>query len=184
MPGISILVALYLLPLHFPLPLGTQFRCEDGVVDFISDASLEKIEASNRSLKGIIDAEQHTFAWSIPMRSFTGFNSSLQREHFFENYVETEKYPVATFNGKIIEKIDFTTDGNYTVRAKGKLVIHGVEQERIIKSSVQVKGKKLLVNSSFTVLLSDHNIAIPKIVSQKISPEIKVSVSATLLRSE
>ena len=47
--------------------------------------------------------------------------------------METDKYPNASFSGKIIEKIDFDSMGNYSIRAKGDLNIHGVKQERIIK---------------------------------------------------
>ena len=114
------------------------------------------------------------------MRSFEGFNGPLQKEHFNENYLESLKYPKATFAGKIIEKIDFQKDGTYPVRAKGKLSVHGVEQERIIKSSLEIKGDRLVVRSTFTVPLSDHAISIPKIVHQKIAEEIEVTVEATL----
>ncbi len=47
--------------------------------------------------------------------------------------MESQASPYAISIGKIIEKIDFPKDGKYTSRAKGKLTIHGVEQERIIK---------------------------------------------------
>jgi hypothetical protein len=94
--------------------------------------------------------------------------------------MESDKYPTATFSGKIIEDADLSVPGTYTIRTKGKLSIHGVEQERIIKSRVMVGPKTILIESDFTVLLSEHNISIPKIVHQKIAEEIKVSVSATL----
>ncbi len=53
------------------------------------------------------------------MESFQGFNSTLQREHFNENYIESDKYPEARFSGKVIEDIDFSKDGTYIIRAKG-----------------------------------------------------------------
>ena len=129
---------------------------------------------------GIIDADQQTFAWSVDIKTFDGFNSPLQREHFNENYMETKRFPKATFSGKIIEKTDFSQNGTYTVRAKGLLNNHGVEQERIIKSTIEVKNGQLRIKSQFTVPLSDHNISIPKIVHQKIAEEIKVTVEAVL----
>ena len=112
------------------------------------------------------------------MRSFQGFNSALQQEHYNENYLETREYPHASFSGKIIEKVDYEKDGNYQIRAKGKLVVHGVEQERIIKSTLQIKEGQLVVQSKFTILLEDHNINIPKIVHQKIAEQIIVDVKA------
>ena len=52
------------------------------------------------------------------MRSFQGFNSPLQKEHFNENYVESDKFPDASFKGKVIEDVDLSKDGTYEVRAK------------------------------------------------------------------
>jgi hypothetical protein len=127
-----------------------------------------------------MDIDKKIFSFSIPMRSFQGFNSPLQKEHFNENYVESDKFSQASFKGKIIEDQDLTTDGTYELRAKGILTIHGISQERIIKSEVTVNNKLITLKSSFSVLLSDHNIPIPKVVYQKLANEIKVDVNATL----
>lgn len=159
------------------------FRCENGKVSFKSDAPLEVITAKSGRLRGIIDTTKRTFAWTVEIKTFEGFNSPLQREHFNENYMETKKYPKASFAGKIIEDVDFQKDGTYSVRAKGQLNIHGVEQERIIKSQLEVRDNKIRVQSTFTVPLADHNITIPKVVYQKIAEEISVVVDAELTRN-
>lgn len=160
-----------------------RYSIDRGKIYFRSDAPLEMIEAESSELKGAIDNENKTFAFSIAMASFEGFNSPLQREHFNENYMETAKYPKATFSGRIIESVDLSKDGSYEVRAKGKMNIHGIEQERIIKSNVVVKNGKISVSSDFTVLLEEHGISIPKIVYQKIAGEIKVNIQATFVKS-
>jgi len=160
-----------------------RYKLTEGRVFFKSDAPLELIEAESTELKGILDVESRSFAFSIPMNSFDGFNSALQREHFNENYLESIRFPNATFSGKIIEQTDFTKDGEYTVRAKGKLAIHGIEQERIIKSTVIVKKGVVYITSKFTVLLKEHDIDIPRIVFQKIAEEIEVKISATLTKA-
>ena len=94
--------------------------------------------------------------------------------------MESSKFPKISFTGKIIEKIDFQTEGKYSVRAKGKLIAHGVAQERIIRSDLEVIGNKLRVRAQFTVPLADHNISIPHIVHQKIAEEISLEVEADL----
>lgn len=154
----------------------------NGEIRIKSDAPLELIEASSRQLKGVIDITGRSFSFSVNTRSIQGFNSPLQQEHFYENYMETSKYPGSTFKGKIIEQVDLSVDGNYQLRAKGLLNVHGVEQERIIKADVKVKGEIITVTSSFTVPLTDHNITIPKIVYQKIAEEILVTVTANFTR--
>jgi polyisoprenoid-binding protein YceI len=157
------------------------FNVSKGTITFSSDAPLEVIKAGSTELKGKIEANKKLFAFSVKINTFKGFNSALQREHFNENYLESSKYPDATFSGKIIEEVDFTAEGNYTVRAKGRLSIHGVAQERIIKSSLSIKKGQISLQSNFTVLLADHNIPIPKVVQEKLASEIKLVVNAVLV---
>lgn len=159
-------------------PVKSLYLAKDASIHFKSEAPLELIEATSTKMKGVLKPADQTFAFSVPNSSFEGFNSALQKEHFNENYMESAKYPASTFTGKIIEEIDYETDGTYTVRAKGKLNVHGVEQERIIKATLQIKKGSITVTSSFTVPLADHNITIPKIVYQKIAEEISVDINA------
>ena len=158
------------------------FEVSKGTIVFNSAAPQELIHASSDALKGVIDPKKKTFAFKIGISSFLGFNSPLQREHFNENYMETDIFPEAVYQGKIIEDVDLSKDGSYTIRTKGKLRIHGVEQERIIRSTLTSKQGKLTVESDFVVLLADHNIKIPKLVNSKLAPEINVSVNATLVQ--
>ncbi len=151
-------------------------------VSFISDAPLELIKAASSQLKGYLDAGKHTFYFEVPSASFTGFNSPLQQVHFYENYLESQKYPEASFKGKIIEQTDFSRNGDYTIRAKGSLMIHGVEQERIIRVRIMVNRGIMLATSDFSVLLREHNIKVPKVVYQKIAEEIMVHVSMEMIR--
>lgn len=157
------------------------YQSSVGTITFISNAPLEIIKAGSEDLRGIIDFDKKEFAFSVDMTSFQGFNNPLQREHFNENYMESNQFPNSTFLGKIIEDIQPDEIGIYAVRAKGKLTIHGVEKERIINSELHISENHITVYSNFTVLLNDHNIRIPKIVHQKIAEEIEVEVKAEFI---
>jgi len=156
---------------------GDVLELRSGKVDFVSEAPLEIIKASSTGLKGLIRESDRTFAFSIPNRSFKGFNSPLQQEHFYENYIEADKYPASTFEGKIIENVDFSQNGVFNIRAKGILDIHGVKQERVIKVALTVENNQVKAFSTFDVMLEDHNITIPKMVYQKLSESITVTVN-------
>lgn len=156
------------------------YKVNTGSIAFRSDAPLEMIKASSDELAGLVDTDRKQFAFRIKMNSFKGFNGLLQKEHFNENYMESEKFPFATFEGKLIEDIDYNKPGTFTIRAKGNLTIHGVTQERIIKVDITVKDKTIAVRSNFTVLLADHNITIPKVVHEKLASEIKVEIKAEM----
>lgn len=152
-----------------------------GKVTFLSDAPLEKITATSTALKGVIDFSARSFAFSLPVRSFKGFNSALQEEHFHENYMESEQYPVTTFTGKIIDEIDYSKPGKYVVRAKGIFTIKGISRERILKGTIVVKPNGALsLESDFTVLLDDYSIRIPRVVYEKIAPEISVHLESDM----
>lgn len=170
-----------LLLLNLPTFGQQLYSCRDGYVYWVSEAPLELIEAESDNLQGIIRADDQTFAFSMAIRSFDGFNSGLQKEHFHENYMQTEEFGKANFSGKILEPVNFSTPGTHSIRAKGVLEIHGVRQERIISATVIVKPDGVLeISSDFTVLLVDHEISIPRIVFQKIAEEINVRIRATL----
>lgn len=155
-----------------------------GSIHFLSDAPLEQIEANSTKLKGLLLMHDRSFAFTVDINTFNGFNGSIQREHFNENYMETDKFPKASFVGKIVEDVDFKKDGKYELRAKGKLNIHGIEKERIIKVLFEVKNGRINVAASFIVKLDDHGISIPNIVNQKIAEEIKVEVFAQFNKYE
>ena len=149
-------------------------------MSFTSNAELELITAASNKVQGLIDPSNNQFAFTVDVKSFQGFNSALQREHFNEKYLESEKFPKARFAGKIIEPIDLTIDGSYDVRAKGDLEIHGQKQTRILKSKISVSKGVINLETRFFVPLADHNISIPTIVSQKIATEIEVEFNATM----
>jgi hypothetical protein len=156
------------------------FEATEGRVSFVSEAPLEIIKASSSDLKGLLRIEDRNFAFIIQTGSFKGFNSPLQQEHFYENYIESKKIPQASFQGKIIEPLELLEAGEHMVRAKGILNIHGVKSERVIKVNLKIEKGKISASSVFDVLLEDHNITIPKMVFQKISEQIKVTVELEL----
>lgn len=181
----SILRISVLSMMIFPVILATGqsnpeniIRLRQGTVHFISDAPLELIEATSTEILAVIDTVSGKFAFSIPLSSFLGFNSDLQRTHFNENYLESPLYPKATYSGKMIEAWEPATETPRKVRTKGRLTIHGKSVERLIAAEISRTEKGWFVRSQFTVPVADHDIKIPRLVSQKIASEIRVTIEA------
>lgn len=151
-----------------------------GEISFTSNAKLELINAASKKIQGLVDPATSQFAFIVKIQSFEGFNSKLQRDHFNENFMETDKFYEASFSGKIIEPIDFAVDGTYNVRAKGTLLIHGKKQTRIIPSKLIIEKGELKITSEFTVPLVDHDIKIPELVNEKIATEIMVKINVSM----
>ena len=185
MKSIGIILVLLIASVDvFPQNMDKIYVCRNGNISFTSDAPLELIKASNDKLTGALNVNDRSFSFKVPVKDFEGFNSSLQRVHFNEDYMETELFPNSTFKGKIIEEVDLIVPGEHKVRAKGKLSIHGVEIDRIIRCDLIVNNKQINVDATFTVFIADHNISIPSILNQKIAKEINVDVKFTLNPSE
>jgi hypothetical protein len=163
---------------------GTLFKLRKSEVSFISDAPMERINATCTLAVGVIDRALRTFAIRIPIRDFVGFNSRLQREHFNENYLESGRFPYALFEGRIIEAVDFTKPGIYAVRAKGRFELHGISKERIIPCQITVTNDGVRTKSTFDIELADHDIRIPRIVQQKISAVVHVGLDMLFTSGE
>lgn len=151
------------------------------VFDATSPSSPEKIEGTNRSATCVVDTKSGNMQFAVLMKGFA-FERALMEEHFNENYVESTKYPKAEFKGEIknIEKVDFTHDGSYTVKVKGKITMHGESREVETSAVLVVQGGKVKATASFNVLLSDYKISIPGLVADKVSKEAKISISCSL----
>jgi len=156
---------------------GQVYTTISGEVAFVSDAPLEIIEASSNQMQGVLDIGKKSFAFKMYIKSFEGFNSPLQQVHFYENYMQVNDYPIATFKGKILEEIE---NGENLYRTKGKLEIHGKAIERIIDVKLSISEKKVIYSSDFIVPLQDHDIKLPRIVYQKIAEKINVSINGEM----
>lgn len=161
-------------------PTPRYYSTNSGFVAFRSEAPQEIIGAKSNELRGILDSEKKVFVFKVLLNTFEGFNSGLQREHFNDKFLETEIYPEVIFSGKIIEDVNFENDGTFSIRAKGKLTVHGIDQERIVKVNVTVKNHMIFIESTFSILLADHSIKVPKVVHEKIASEINIEVKAEL----
>jgi polyisoprenoid-binding protein YceI len=157
------------------------FELSAASIKFTSDAPLELIQAETETVKGIMTADGQ-FAFSVEMKTFRGFNTGLQREHFNENYMETSKYPKASFEGTIIEDVDFDNLNEIRIRARGIFSVHGVQQERIIPIELSREGTEIKFSTTFQVPLAEHKIEIPQIMYQKIAETIDVSVDGVFLQ--
>lgn len=146
-------------------------------VEFLSETLLENISAINSNVSTLINTATDSVFVRMKNTGFA-FENALMQEHFNENYMESTKYPLASFKGKINERVDYTKNGTYAVTATGRLMIHGVEKTMTIKGLLTIKENTVHLDANFIVHTADFKIEIPKIVFAKIAEEIKVKMSA------
>jgi polyisoprenoid-binding protein YceI len=100
----------------------------------------------------------------------------LMQEHFNEKYMESEKYPHATFKGKVNEKVDVTRTGKIPVTATGTLTIHGKEKQITEKGEMDISDHQITLTTKFYIALDDFNIKKPQIFLSNIADTIEVNM--------
>jgi polyisoprenoid-binding protein YceI len=160
-----------------------KYITKNGYIKFYSETPVEKIEAHNRAVNSALDVTTGDFVFKVLIKSFE-FEKALMQEHFNENYLESDKFPDATFTGKItnLTAIDFTKDGKYEAEVEGDLKIHGEIKKVKEKATFEVSGEKINGKSVFIVRLADYKIKIPNTVINNISETIEVTVDVNLER--
>jgi polyisoprenoid-binding protein YceI len=153
---------------------GQLYMAQNGEVSFFSKTPLEDIDALNKQVGSIINTANNEVAVQMRVTNFV-FPNKLMQEHFNENYLESDKFPSATFKGKIREVVDLKVPGTYSVTAVGTATIHGVTNPIEIKGNIVSKGDQLILSCQFDIKLVDYKIDIPKIVFAKIAEVIRVS---------
>ncbi|HEX6892737.1 MAG TPA: YceI family protein [Chryseolinea sp.] len=151
-----------------------RFFAEKAVVSFFSDAVVEDISATNEKVTSIFDVLNGEVAYLMSIKDFQ-FPNKLMQVHFNEKYMESEKYPKSSFQGKITG-FSMNTTGQQNVKATGKLTIHGVTKTIEVPGTVEVNGNRLTVKSKFMVKLLDYNIKVPQIVWQNIAQQVEVTM--------
>lgn len=151
---------------------------KNGRISFFSKTSLENISADNNQVLSVVNMETGALQFSLLNNAFF-FPKAKMQEDFNENYMESDKYPKSTFKGIItdIGTINLNNDGNYHVHFKGDLTIHGVTKNITTAGDLIIKNGNISATASFKVLLTDYNIKIPTIVTDKIAKDITVNVS-------
>ena len=157
--------------------IGQKYSVEKSYVKFFSDAVLEDITADNKKAVGIFNSSTGEIVFSIPISEFQ-FAKSLMQEHFNERYMESDKYPKATFQGKI-QGFDTNAKEPQSAKATGKLTIHGVTRDMDIPGTIEREKDKLLFKTKFMVKLEDYKIEIPQLVWQNIAEQVEVTAEFT-----
>jgi len=165
-----------------------EFHVDPGaanVVRFISRASIEEFEGVTSRVDGYVLLGTPTLTTEtggdgtdlyleVDLASLdTGIG--LRNRHMRDNYLEVEKYPFASFRARI-ESSEAGPGQTYRVSARGTLSIHGIDRERTLTCRVAPHGDGYRAQCGFEVLLSDHDIEIPKIMFLKLANEIRLEL--------
>ena len=154
---------------------------KNGKITFeASVPAFEEVKAKNESVTCVLNPKTGEIASLALMKGFR-FKVALMEEHFNENYIESDKYPKATFKGKV-ENFDASaltaTAKDYTI--KGTLEMHGKSKEIVSNAKISKTAAGIQIISNFNVNADDFAIEIPSVVKSKVSNKVNVKTEFTV----
>jgi len=171
----------YLLVLLLALPFIANGQdkviAKNASISFFSSTPLEDINAQSRNAASALNLKTGELIFRVRNTSFE-FSRKLMQEHFNENYMESDKFPFAEFKGTVENVEKLANNGEYALKAKGILNIHGVSRTYYVPVKITVENNVIKATCSFDVKVADHNIKIPSVVGKNIAEIINIKVQA------
>ncbi len=155
-----------------------KFMTKNGFISFYGHTPMEDIKADNNQVASVLDISTGDLVFQVLIKSFH-FDRALMEEHFNENYMESDKFPKATFKGKItnLQSVNFTKNGTYDVIVEGDLTIRDATNKINAKGTIEVITGGINANSKFLISPEDYKINIPGVVREKIAKNLEVTVT-------
>lgn len=154
---------------------------KNGKITFeASVPSFEEVKATNSAATCVLNPATGEIASLALIKGFR-FKTALMEEHFNENYIESDKYPKATFKGKI-ENFDAQSlsGASKDYMIKGKLELHGKTKDVSMTAKIRKTDAGIEITSSFSVNADDFAINIPSMVKSKVSNKVNVRSEFTV----
>ena len=172
------LIILSLLTMLVLSASGQKYMTKTGFISFFSHTPMEDIKGDNNQVASVIDISTGEMVFQVLIKSFH-FEKTLLEEHFNENYMESDKFPKASFKGKItnLSTVDFKKNGSYEVQVEGDLTIRDVTKKMSVKGILEVVTGGINTNAKFIIAPEDFNIEIPSVVRENIAKTIEVTVA-------
>jgi hypothetical protein len=146
--------------------------------------TFEPVEAKTKATTALLQADNGNLACLLFIKSFH-FEVALMQEHFNENYMDSDKFPKASFKGKLVDfSVEELSNKPKEHTLKGNLTVKGKSKEISVKVKVYKKGDKIIVKGDFKVKPEDFDIEIPGIVRKKIAKEILIEIDYELKKKE
>ncbi len=176
-------VLLFLAFLSFQSIQGQdKYFTRTGSITFESSVpTFEEVKATNDKVSAVLTSDGN-FACALNMVGFR-FKIRLMEEHFNENYIESKKYPKATFKGKLTDfQLSKLSEAFQDFEIKGTLTMRKKAVETTATCSLKMEGGKIVMKTNFRVKPESFAIEIPSIVRKKIAED--VDISATFILSK
>lgn len=156
------------------------YKTRDGYIYFNpnKDQKNKEYEAASKQGTAVFNSDNGEVALLVPMKTFK-FNNALLEEHFNENYLHSNKYPNASYKGKLngYNKSMLSKNGTYNLSSSGQVTMHGVTRPFAGTVKLVVNGKTATFSCDFGMRAGEYNIEIPSLVKSKLSDVTPLSAT-------
>lgn len=158
---------------------GEKYFTRNAVISFTSVTPVEKIKSTNKQVNCILNTKTGDMAFKAVVKSFE-FDKQGMYDHFNDTYLESDKYPNATFEGKITTPVNYGENGKSNISFEGKLTIHGKTNPVKHTGIIEVNSGKIVAKSLITIKLADYGISVPNDYIKKISNTVDINIDAVM----
>lgn len=139
---------------------------DDNDIDAVNKEAVSRLEPNGK------------LSFIMLMKGFH-FEMDKMEEHFNKEYIESDKFPRAFFNGQItnFNTVNLNKDGKYPITVTGNMQVHGVNKTMQTNGLIEVKNGMVSASAKFIVTLKDFGIGgiMIKMVADKINVEVNAS---------
>ena len=97
----------------------------------------------------------------------------LRNRHMREKHLETDKYPLAEYTGKLV-RVEKKRPNELLVAILGKMKIHGIERNFTTEVTVAIENNSYHVQCEIPLKLTDYEIKIPRFLLLKMDDNVKL----------
>jgi polyisoprenoid-binding protein YceI len=172
----QLLIAILILT-SFTVKAQNVYFTKTGHVYFMSHTDAIDIDGNNNQVNSFFNIDNGEIVFQLLIKSFK-FTLATAEEHFNETYMESDKFPKASFKGVVVNKdeLKLNVNGTYKAKVKGELTIHGVTKTIEQEGTITVKEGKINAVSAFKINIDDYAIKVPKLVDDRVAKIVDVKI--------
>ena len=157
---------------------GQIYKVSDSQAKVNGKAPVTSYTGVSGEMTGNINFNTGDVHFEIPLKSIdTGID--LRNKHM-RNALETEKYPIATFDGELLSEFDLNSAQEQQVNVQGDFTIHGQSKNLQVNGNLQKSNSSIDFNASFDIMITNFGIERPNILFYKVKDKHTIEVSGTM----
>ncbi len=152
-----------------------------AIISFDATTSIDALpKAENKTAIAALDLKKGDVAFEATIKNFSFSNPKMQEHFNSTGWMDSDKFPTASFKGKIknADGNKFRKNGTYNAQVEGNLTIHGITKPVKTTAIITTSGKKVSTKTDFKIKLEDYKINGGAIAAGKVAKEPTISVTA------